>query len=109
MTATETLCFVYTTLPDEAVASSMARALIDSRLAACCNIMAPMRSVYRWGGGIENQREIPMFIKTRRALADRVIEAARPLHPYTTPCFLVLPIESANAPYLAWALAETGG
>lgn len=109
MTQTDTLAFVYTTLPDEAVASSIARALIEARLAACCNIMPPMRSLYRWGGAIENQRETAMLIKTRRALVDRVIETARPLHPYATPCFLTLPIDGVNAPYLAWAMSETGG
>ncbi len=109
MTDTDPLAFVYTTLPDETAAAVMARALVEARLAACCNIMASMRSVYRWGGAIEVQREIPMLIKTRRSLAERVIEAARPLHPYATPCFLTLPIETVNAPYLAWALAETGG
>lgn len=101
------LAFVYTTLPDEAAASAMARALIEARLAACCNILPPMRSVYRWGGAIENQRETAMLIKTCRDMVDRVIDAARPLHPYATPCFLTLGIEAANAPYLAWALAET--
>lgn len=107
MTDAEPLAFIYTTLPDEAAAAAMARALIDARLAACCNILAPMRSVYRWGGAIEVQRETAMLIKTRKSLAGRVIEAARPLHPYATPCFLTLPIEAADAPYLAWALAET--
>ena len=50
-----------------------------------------------------------MLIKTRRDMVERVIDAARPLHPYTTPCFLTLGIEAVNAPYLAWALAETEG
>jgi periplasmic divalent cation tolerance protein len=35
------------------------------------------------------------------------IEAARAIHPYTVPCFLVLPIEGGNADYLAWARAQT--
>ena len=47
------------------------------------------------------------FIKTRRALVEEAIAAARPLHPYTLPCFLILPIEGGNADYLAWARRQT--
>lgn len=107
MTDTDTLVFIYTTLPDGDAASTMARALVEARLAACCNIIAPMTSVYRWDGVIEASGETAMLIKTRRAMAQQVIEAARALHPYETPCFLTLPIDGVNAPYLAWALGET--
>ena len=45
--------------------------------------------------------------KTRRALVPEVIAALRAVHPYTTPCFLVLPIEGGNSDYLAWAREQT--
>ena len=101
--------FVYTTLPDPQTAEAMARLLVESRLAACCNILPPMLSIYCWKGTIAAESEIAMLIKTRAALAERVVEAARPLHPYTVPCFMTLPIDGVAPAYRAWALAETEG
>jgi periplasmic divalent cation tolerance protein len=98
---------VYSTFPDRASAEKMARALVEARLAACVNIFAPMTSIYEWEGKLEASAEFAVFIKTRHELADRAIAAARPLHPYTVPCFLVLPIASGNDDYLAWARGQT--
>jgi len=99
--------FLYSTFPDEASAKRVAEALVNAKLAACVNISAPMTSVYEWQGKLETGPEVAIFIKTRRDLTDAVIAAARPLHPYTLPCFLILPIEGGNADYLAWARAQT--
>ncbi|HEY4112608.1 MAG TPA: divalent-cation tolerance protein CutA [Rhizomicrobium sp.] len=99
--------FVYSTYPDEASAKRAAEALVTANLAACVNIHAPMTSVYEWEGKLETGPEVAALIKTRRALVENVIAAARPLHPYTVPCFQVLPIESGNADYLDWARAQT--
>ena len=101
------LCFLYSTFPDSDSALTVARALVDARLAACVNVHAPMTSVYEWQGAREETAEVAAFIKTRRSLVDEVIAAARLLHPYTTPCFLVLPIMGGNADYLTWARAQT--
>jgi periplasmic divalent cation tolerance protein len=101
--------FVYSTFPDEAAARRVGEALVTARLAACVNIYPPMHSIYEWQGKLENGPEVAAFIKTRRAKVEEVIAAARPLHPYTVPCFLVLPIASGNEDYLAWARAQTQG
>jgi periplasmic divalent cation tolerance protein len=69
--------------------------------------MAPMTSVYEWQGKLETSPEIAVFIKTRRALVEEAIALARPLHPYTVPCFLVLEIDGGSEDYLAWARAQT--
>jgi periplasmic divalent cation tolerance protein len=99
--------FLYSTFPDEASAKRVAEALVSAKLAACVNLSAPMTSVYEWQGKLETGFEVAAFIKTRRALVEEAIAAARPLHPYTLPCFLILPIEGGNADYLAWARAQT--
>jgi periplasmic divalent cation tolerance protein len=101
--------FVYSTFPDEAAAKNVAEALVTQRLAACVNIYPPMHSIYEWQGKLEAGTEVAAFIKTRRAKVDEVIAAARPLHPYTVPCFLVLPICEGNEDYLAWARTQTKG
>ena len=106
MSASE-FVFVYSTFPDAASARRVAEALVREKLAACVNIHGPITSVYAWEGKIENGPEFAAFVKTRRAQVDQVIAAARPLHPYTLPCFLVLPIEGGSDDYLAWARTQT--
>ena len=98
--------FLYSTFPDEASAKRVAEALVMAKLAACVNLW-PMTSVYEWQDKLETGPEIAAFIKTRRALVEQAVAAARPLHPYTLPCFLILPIEGGNADYLAWARVQT--
>ena len=99
--------FLYSTFPDAEAAEKVARVLVEQRLAACVNIHGPMTSVYEWEGKLEAATEVAAFIKTRRALIDDAIAAARPLHPYSIPCFLVLPIAGGNDDYLSWARAQT--
>jgi periplasmic divalent cation tolerance protein len=99
--------FLYSTFPDEASAKRVAEALVGAKLAACVNIFGPMTSIYEWQSKLETAAEFAALIKTRRALADSAIAAARPLHPYSLPCFLVLPIDGGFVEYLDWARAQT--
>ncbi len=99
--------FVYSTFPDEASVGRVARTLVEKKLAACVNIHGPMTSIYEWQGALQSEKEFAAFIKTTRARAEAVISAARPLHPYTVPCFLILPIEGGNEDYLSWARGQT--
>jgi periplasmic divalent cation tolerance protein len=66
-----------------------------------------MISHYWWQGKIERAEEAVMIVKTRASLATRVSGAVKEMHPYSTPAILVLPIESVDAAYLAWLMAET--
>ena len=98
--------FVYSTFPNAESARKAAQLLVAARLAACVNIY-PIESVYEWQGKLEDGPEAAVFIKTRQALAEQVIAAARAVHPYSVPCFLTLPIEAGNDDYLSWARAQT--
>jgi periplasmic divalent cation tolerance protein len=99
--------FVYSTFPDRPSALKVAEHLVGEKLAACVNLSAPITSVYAWQGKLETGSEIAALIKTRRELAEKVIAAARPLHPYAVPCFLILPIDGGSPDYLAWVRAQT--
>jgi len=101
------IIFVYTTYPSVAEAEKAGRVIVERRLAACVNILPGMISHYRWEGVIERGDEAVMIIKTRAALAEAVRAAVKQMHPYTTPAILVIPIESVDADYHAWLLAET--
>jgi periplasmic divalent cation tolerance protein len=98
---------IYATYPDLNRAEAEARALVTEGLAACVNILPGMVAVYRWEGAVERAGECVAIIKTRAELADRVIATASARHPYATPAFLVLPVESGLAAYLDWIAAST--
>jgi periplasmic divalent cation tolerance protein len=98
---------VLTNLPDRAAAERLAGLLIEKRLAACVNILAPCRSVYRWKGAVQHDEEHPMLIKTT---AERYAEMERELragHPYELPEIIAVPIERGLPAYLDWVAAET--
>ena len=103
----ERAVFVYTTYPSVVEAEKAGRALIERTLAACVNILPGMVSLYRWQGGIERGEEAVMIIKTRASLAEAVCAAVKEMHSYETPAILVIPLESVDAAYLGWLLAET--
>jgi periplasmic divalent cation tolerance protein len=98
---------VYSTFPDRDSALKVGESLVRAHLAACANILAPQTSVYVWDGQLTCAEEVAVLIKTRASLADAVITAARAAHPYTTPCFLILPVMGGDRDYLAWLRAQT--
>jgi periplasmic divalent cation tolerance protein len=96
-----------TNLPDRAVAERLADRLIAEKLAACVNILAPCRSVYRWKGAVQHDEEHPMLIKTTSERYAALERALREGHPYELPEIIAVPIERGLAPYLEWVAAET--
>jgi periplasmic divalent cation tolerance protein len=98
---------VLTTLPADADGVAFGRSLLDERLAACVNLLAPMESVYRWEGQVEQERERQVIIKTSRARLADLWDRVRELHPYEVPEFLVLTIADGNEAYLRWVGEST--
>lgn len=99
---------IYATCPSPAVAETIATALVEQRLAACANILPGMTSIYVWEGKLNRDQEVAMIIKTRAGQATAAIAAAKALHPYENPAFVVLPVAGGAAPFLEWILAQTG-
>lgn len=83
-------------------AERIARTLVEERLAACCNIMAPCRSVYRWDGVIEEADEVPVLAKTVMERTDALIARVKGLHSYETPAITVWPIAELPEDYARW-------
>ena len=98
---------VLTNLPDRAAAEKLADALIAKQVAACVNILAPCRSVYRWQGAVQHDEEHPVLIKTTRERYAALEAAIREAHPYELPEIIAVPIERGLPAYLAWVAAET--
>lgn len=92
---------VLTTFPEDG-ADTLAIALVEERLAACVNVLEPMRSIYRWKGRVETSVERQVVIKTKAANVANLEMRIKELHPYDLPEFLVLAIGSGSHAYLAW-------
>src|SRR5208283_4847502 len=83
-------------------ARRIARELIERRLAACVNLMPPLRSVYHWKGAVEESEEILMIIKSARPLFEQLQATIARLHSYEVPEIVALPIVDGSESYLAW-------
>jgi len=102
-----TKLLVLTNLPDRAAAEKLADTLIEKKLAACVNILAPCRSVYRWKDAVQHDEEHPMLIKTTAERYAALEQAVRAGHPYELPEIIAMPIERGLPAYLEWVAAET--
>jgi len=98
---------VLTNLPDRAAAERLADLVVEKRLAACVNILAPCRSVYRWKGAVQHDEEHPMLIKTTAERYPDLEKALRAGHPYELPEIVAVPIEQGLPAYLEWVAGET--
>lgn len=90
-------------------ADSVARALVERRLAACVNLL-PIRSVYRWDGAVQNDPETTLVMKVSEAGLDTMVRELRKLHPYDLPEIVVLAVDVDRSlpEYVDWVRAETG-
>jgi periplasmic divalent cation tolerance protein len=98
---------VLSNLPDRASADRVAQALVERRLAACVNVLAPCRSVYRWQGAVESAEEHPLLVKTTSDRYAAVEEAIRALHPYELPEIVAVPLSAGLPGYLQWVADQT--
>jgi periplasmic divalent cation tolerance protein len=93
--------------PDAVTAEALADHVLQSRLAACVNILPPCRSRYRWQGAVESAEEVPMLIKTSAAAYPRLEAALRERHPYELPEIIAVPLSRGLPAYLQWVADET--
>jgi len=95
-----------TTLARREDAQTMARTLVEKRLAACVQIVGPIESTYRWKGQVETAEEWLCLIKSTRERWQELEGAIRELHEYETPEVIALPIVAGSASYLEWLQQE---
>jgi periplasmic divalent cation tolerance protein len=87
-------------------ADRIAEALVEGKLAACVNIVGPIRSIYRWRGAIEKANEYMLVVKAPARHFSRLERRVRELHSYEVPEIVAVPLTAGSKPYLAW-LAES--
>jgi periplasmic divalent cation tolerance protein len=95
------------TCPDEETAATLARTLVQERLAACVNIVPKIRSIYRWDKQICDDGEVLLIIKTASDRFAALTERLVAIHPYECPEVIALDICAGHPDYLAWVTAET--
>jgi len=98
---------VFVSVGSEEESLSIARALVDERLAACVNLIPQVRSIYRWEGEICDEPECYLIIKTRQKLFQALEEKIRVLHSYDVPEIIALPVVEGLSSYLEWIHKET--
>jgi periplasmic divalent cation tolerance protein len=103
----EDFIVAFVTVPNQDVATTLARALVAEKLVACVNILHGMRSIYAWQGEVCDDTELLCVLKTRRALFSAVEDRVLDLHPYQVPEIIALPLVLGHSPYLGWLLDET--
>jgi len=93
---------VFVTAGSKEEAVKIANGLIDSKLAACVNILPGIRSFYVWQGRKESSEEVLLIVKTKESLFKDVAQEVKRLHSYDTPEIISIPISEGDERYLAW-------
>lgn len=93
---------VLCTVPDAETGAELARTMVEDKLAACVNRIPGIRSVYRWEGEIQEDREEILVIKTDERRLSELVAAIEAQHPYECPEAVALPVSGGSLPYLNW-------
>jgi periplasmic divalent cation tolerance protein len=99
---------VYVLFANADEAERIGRSVIEERLAACINVLGPVRSIYRWQGAVETSEEVAAILKTSHIEADALITRIAALHSYEVPCIVTWPIDKILRSYADWAEDNVG-
>jgi len=99
---------VYAVFADLNEAERISRLVVEERLAACVNVLGPIRSIYRWKGTVDSAEEIGAIFKTTVAQADSLITRIAGLHSYEVPCIATWPIDKILYSYAEWVDDNVG-
>jgi periplasmic divalent cation tolerance protein len=100
---------VLTTCPNQEAAGLLAARLVESRLAACVNVIGGVRSVYRWQGRVEQDNEVLLLIKSSEKVLAAVRGLIEELSDYELPEVLAVPVKDGSSAYLNWLLESLDG
>jgi periplasmic divalent cation tolerance protein len=98
---------VLMTVPSNMQASGLAKRLVQAKLAACVNLIGPIRSVYRWKGNVCDEQEVLLLAKTKQSLFESLEQMVKRHHSYENPEVIALPIVAGSQSYLKWIRDST--
>jgi len=106
MTTNSSLLVVITSLPSLEQAQTIARQLVENRLAACVQIQQGVNSIYRWDGKICEENEVLLSAKTSRVLWEEIRVFIQNNHPYDLPEIMAFTPADYEQQYGQWVEAE---
>jgi periplasmic divalent cation tolerance protein len=106
MTNLVNYCIIHITTGSIPEAETIAKTLVEERLAACCSVIPAVRSVYRWEGKTQHDEECLILCKTVEAVFPRIERRVRELHSYDLPELIMTPVTGGSEAYLAWVSAS---
>ncbi len=98
---------IYITTGSVSEAKKIGSTLVEEKLAACSNIISPIRSIYSWQGKICDDNEALMILKTKKKLFKQIVKRVEKLHSYEVPEIIAIPIIEGSSKYLSWLNEET--
>ncbi len=98
---------IYITCPSYKEAERLSRLLLQEKLAACCNIIKSVKSLFLWKGKVDEAEESLMIVKTQQSRLDALVQFVQNHHPYDVPEIIAMPIVGGAQDYLNWLKEET--
>jgi periplasmic divalent cation tolerance protein len=92
----------YVTVPGRELALTIARTLVEARLAAGVNVLPGALSVYRWQGEVREAEECLLFAQVSRAVFSDFCETVRRHHCHEVPCIVALHLQAGHTPFMRW-------
>lgn len=78
------------------------KGLVEAGLAACCNILPDVTSIFQWKGEVCKEKEVLLIIKSKGSLFNKLKESVKRLHSYEVPEIIAFPISLGSADYFKW-------
>jgi len=97
---------IYITASSMEEGNKIAKQLVEKRLAACCNIIPEIKSLYWWEGKICEDKEVLILVKTVKEAFGKIVEEVKKIHSYDVPEIICSPIEDGYNDYLNWIEKE---
>lgn len=99
--------YIHVNCRDIKEAKELSDFLIEAKLIACSNILAPHHAVLEWEGQYCFQEEVGMFLKTLEKNYKEIERVLLAKHSYDCPCITYWKVDGGYYPYMAWVENKT--
>lgn len=98
------MLIVLTTTSTQDEAAFLSEKIVESRLAACVQILPIMTSVYIWEGKVQKENEHLLLIKTLPEKWEELRDFITANHSYDIPEIVAIDAPRISQPYLDWIM-----